>query len=697
MADLQKQIIIPTLGLFQNRPKHRIPFIHQSGNIWKVGWSYCRNVSLSRKEECVKKSKGTAKFSASATGATDSVRGIGILNKYARPNNYEKSTVKKPAAGADDGHDDGTTWTNNSNYITIGDDAGTDYDAIVRFPAWTITQSTQIISAVLKLRTLNQGSGTWAIRIYADDQSDPGQISDHADYAGRTDTTNYIDYSADITDWQTNHEVNIDIKDIIQELVDSYDYSNESIQLFIRENGCDLGGGVEFRGQELGAGLAQLEIVTTASLATSPTYFMFVKGASAGEIWKLDGNKTPSEVTQGGESYASSYQSQIAKFHQFGNDLLVTDDGKNDACQQWDISDNPSAFEDVVASKNGRYINEFKSRMWYWFTLISGTVNKTQGMYSAVIDQTSIDTTNDVLALPGADAVTYAINLTQDEQIVWKEGSCYRVVDRQTAASDFQPFLISSQDGSLGANVISDGARLYGRNEKGVFQWPVAGYPNGFRYISPPIQGEIDKITLDKMNLVWFAHDPVNKRILMHYPDTGYSRNILCAVFNYELNLWENISDIWESNVMVDCFDTNGSPIMLFGQEDGYLKIISGTDDETANFTGRVDTGAIFQQDQRGGLLSRKLINIEPNTNYDGSMTLNFYIKGYNRPDEESGASWQGPYTHDSTIVGNKEFIPVNHALEYQFHMIRWDGTVKAEEWEVYELGLNFAPGSRNP
>jgi len=148
---------------------------------------------------------------------------------------------------------------------------------------------------------------------------------------------------------------------------------------------------------------------------------------------------------------------------------------------------------------------------------------------------------------------------------------------------------------------------------------------------------------------------------------------------------------------MVDCFDTNGSPIMLFGQEDGYLKYISGDDDEGSNFTGRVDTGAIFQQDQKGGLLSRKLISIEPNTNYDGSMTLNFYFKGYDRPDEESGADWNGPYTHDTTIAGNKEFVPINHTKEYQFHMIRVDGTVKDEVFEIYELGLNFAPGSRNP
>lgn len=701
MAELQKQIIVPTLGLFQNRAKHRIPLVHQSGNIWKCGWSYCRNVSLSRKEECVKKSLGTAKFSASASGATDSVRGIGISDKYARPNNYESSGQKYVAANSDDQHDDGTTLTDSATIVRVGDDGGTDYDGVFRFDDWTIAQNTHIVSAKLSLWVKAKGTGTWKVKIYGDDSQDPSAPANHAAYAAITKTTAYGQNPGGLTisldSIAVGSELIFDVTDVIQEIVNSFAHTAHAFQLLVQDNSST--GYIDFYPFNVGTAqyYAMLEIITTVGQPTFPTYFMYVKGATVGEVWKLNNAKVPVEVTQDGESYASLYQSQIAKFHQFGNDLLMTDDGFNDACQQWDVSDNPSALEDVVADKNGRYINEFKSRMWFWYTKIAGVLNKTQGMYSAVIDQTTIDEINDLLPLPGPDAVTFAINLTQDDQIVFKEGSTHRIVDQQTPASDFQPFTISSKDGSLGANVVSDGARLYGLNERGVFQWPVAGYPNGFRYIHKPIQDEIDKITLDKMNLVWFSIDPKNMLLHMHYPDTGYSRNILDAVFNITLDTWENISDIWEANVMVDCFDTDGSPIMLFGQEDGYLKYIFGTSNETANFTGRFDTGAVFQQDQKGGLLSRKLINIEPNTNYDGSMTLNFYVKGYNRPEEESGASWQGPYTHDATIPGNKEFVPVSHAIEYQFHMIRIDGTVKAEEFEIYELGLNFAPGSRNP
>ena len=67
-------------------------------------------------------------------------------------------------------------------------------------------------------------------------------------------------------------------------------------------------------------------------------------------------------------------------------------------------------------------------------------------------------------------------------------------------------------------------------------------------------------------------------------------------------------------------------------------------------------------------------------------MTFEFYFKGYDRPDEESGASWNGPYTHDTVIAGNKEIVPVNALREYNFHIIRFDGTVKDEAFEHYAI-----------
>jgi len=414
---------------------------------------------------------------------------------------------------------------------------------------------------------------------------------------------------------------------------------------------------------------------------------MFVKGATAGELWKLDGSLVPVEVTKSGESYADSYQHQIGKFIQFGNDMIFSDDGFNDALQQWDVSDNPTLFEDVVANYNGRFPVEFKARVWLFHCLISGVIHKQRAYYSAVNDQTSYP---DYLLLHGHDAPTAALLLSQDELMVFKEGTSIRIVDRQTSASDYQPYVISYKDGSLGANVISDGARIYGINDKGIFQFPVAGYPNGFRYISRPIQDTIDNIPLTRMNLVFFAYNPVYNQLLVHVPDAGEAENTLCCVFNISMDLWENISDLWDANVMVDGYDLEGNPRMFFGQEDGHIKYIGGDDNEGSNFTGRLDTGGLWRRDKDNKLYSRSPLSIEPVTNYDGAMTLNFYWKGYDRPGDEPSASWNGPYAHQA-LRGNEEYVPTKPLdQEYKYHIIRMEGTLKDEAWELLGFKLKW-------
>ena len=53
------------MGLYQNRAKHLVPLKSVGENVFRCGLSYCRNISLSRKEGCIKKSKGIEKFTAS--------------------------------------------------------------------------------------------------------------------------------------------------------------------------------------------------------------------------------------------------------------------------------------------------------------------------------------------------------------------------------------------------------------------------------------------------------------------------------------------------------------------------------------------------------------------------------------------------------------------------------------------------------
>jgi hypothetical protein len=509
-------------------------------------------------------------------------------------------------------------------------------------------------------------------------------------------TTAYVDWSPDTQALGTGEWFySPDIKNVIQEITDRAGFGADSIAVFVKDNSSGTNTSLNVRSYDYSGNAdgPYLEVDVSVAHATSPTYFMYVSGATEGEIWKLDENRTPADVTQVAEAHANAYQNQIAKFMQFGDDLLFTDDAKSDP-QIWDVSAAPSLFVDLIATIKGRYWNEFKSRAWLWYVVYGGVIYQSQGVYSAVNDATSFDTTNDTISLPGFDSVTYAINLSQDEQIVFKEGATYRIIDRQTPASDFQPFLVSPGDGSLGANVISDGARLYGINDKGIWQWPVQGYPGGFRYIHQPIQDEFDKLTLPLMRLVWFAHWPGRQAILMNYADSA-SYNNLCAVYNYQLDRWENISNIFGSNVMDYAFDQSGNPIVLLGKEDGHLKYITGDDNGGNSFSGILDTGAVYKLDQQNSLVSRRLTSIEPSSNYDGSMTIQFFVKAYDRVDEESSAAWQGPYTHDSTVPGNKEMVPIAYGIEGNYHIIRVEGALADEAFEIYALGLNFDSGSR--
>jgi hypothetical protein len=171
----EKQIIVPTLGLYQGRAKHLVPRKDLGNNIQEIGLSYCRNVSLSRKQACIMKSKGITDFTASATGASDSVRGIGILNKYAREEEFQSTNVSItqvdgsgedamaygatdystsstvlqagslgststgspsiPGQSTDDVYTDDTTFFTTTQYIYFGSKGlGVAYSAGIRFP-----------------------------------------------------------------------------------------------------------------------------------------------------------------------------------------------------------------------------------------------------------------------------------------------------------------------------------------------------------------------------------------------------------------------------------------------------------------------------------------------------------------------------------------------------------------------------------
>jgi hypothetical protein len=137
-------------------------------------------------------------------------------------------------AGADDG------WVRSSNFNTNTEvragnwaSGGGAYNSWVRFTGITIPQSSTI--NVAYLTCYDSGSfGTPLTKIYADDQNDPVAPTTAADYNGRTLTSAGVDEDGNPgSGWHNTNS----IVSVIQELVNSYDYSNEAIQIMWKNDG----------------------------------------------------------------------------------------------------------------------------------------------------------------------------------------------------------------------------------------------------------------------------------------------------------------------------------------------------------------------------------------------------------------------------------------------------------------------------
>ncbi|MFH1423815.1 MAG: DUF4838 domain-containing protein [Candidatus Nealsonbacteria bacterium] len=136
-------------------------------------------------------------------------------------------------ASSDDGHTFGTSLTAAQTYSLAGKVATTNYNSFYRFTGITIPQFSTIKEAYLSLYE-SDSSGVPSTIIYADDQNNPGAVTSAADYNNRTQTTVGVGANGDPGGYGWH---NITITPLIKELVDSYDYSNEAIQILHKENG----------------------------------------------------------------------------------------------------------------------------------------------------------------------------------------------------------------------------------------------------------------------------------------------------------------------------------------------------------------------------------------------------------------------------------------------------------------------------
>ncbi len=109
-------------------------------------------------------------------------------------------------------------------------------------------------------------------------------------------------------------------------------------------------------------------------------------------------------------------------------------------------------------------------------------------------------------------------------------------------------------------------------------------------------------------------------------------------------------------------------------------------------------TGPIFLKLKSGmeeKYVSLRLQDFIPVTNYDGSMSLNFYHGIYDRPGDSP--TWYGPYNHvtsSDVIHGNEEFVTVSHDNEARFHQFKIEGPNKDEAFQIEAIRPRFSIGS---
>jgi hypothetical protein len=110
--------------------------------------------------------------------------------------------------------------------------ANGDENGFLRFTGVSGLQGASIASAILTLRCYETHAGV-TLKVMADDQASPPAPTSTSEYNAITPTTQQIDWDAD---WTYDTDMTIDIKDIVQELANSYNPT--AIQILLKDDGC---------------------------------------------------------------------------------------------------------------------------------------------------------------------------------------------------------------------------------------------------------------------------------------------------------------------------------------------------------------------------------------------------------------------------------------------------------------------------
>jgi len=139
----------------------------------------------------------------------------------------------------DDGYWTKSGFSNNTVYLSMGASFGFVRNLFIRFTGVTIPAGSKIVSAYMSFYFYGSTGTPPECALYFEDAANPSAVTSHNDGNRRVKTTASIGITSPTsgTWWNSN-----DISAIIQELVDSYDYSSGSaMQCIINGGSPDSG------------------------------------------------------------------------------------------------------------------------------------------------------------------------------------------------------------------------------------------------------------------------------------------------------------------------------------------------------------------------------------------------------------------------------------------------------------------------
>jgi RHS repeat-associated protein len=138
------------------------------------------------------------------------------------------------ATAADDGFSGSGTFDNTDSWYEVGQP----YNAWFRFTGITIPAGATIIAAHLVTIEGQWGSGT-SLKISADNSQSPVAPTSQSDLAGKTRTSTNVSWTSGSSDYQWHNSP--DFTSVIQQLVNSFAYSNGAIQILVDNNNSSSG------------------------------------------------------------------------------------------------------------------------------------------------------------------------------------------------------------------------------------------------------------------------------------------------------------------------------------------------------------------------------------------------------------------------------------------------------------------------